>query len=71
MSIVRSDGGIRCRAILNTNSALSLAMADVSNEKKILHIVPGGHTDAVIGASRHSNVFRVCNTTEMEAVAIS
>ena len=33
----------------NTNSALSLAMAEVSNEKKILHVVPGGHTDAVTG----------------------
>ena len=47
----------------NTNSALSLAMAQVSNEKKILHVVPGGHTDAVTGASCHWNVFRVCNTT--------
>jgi branched-chain amino acid transport system substrate-binding protein len=55
----------------NTNSALSLAMAEVSNEKKILHIVPGGHTDAVTGASCHWNVFRVCNTTQMEAVAIA
>ena len=37
----------------NINSALSLAMAQVSNEKKILHVVPGGHTDAVTGASCH------------------
>jgi branched-chain amino acid transport system substrate-binding protein len=55
----------------NTNSALSLAMAQVSNEKKILHVVPGGHTDAVTGESCHWNVFRVCNTTRMEALAIS
>ena len=55
----------------NTNSALSLAMAQVSNEKKILHVVPGGHTDAVTGASCHWNVFRVCNTTQMEAEAIT
>ena len=55
----------------NVNSALSLAMAEVSNEKKILHIVPGGHTDAVTGASCHWNVFRVCNTTQMEAEAIT
>ena len=55
----------------NINSALSLAMAQVSNEKKILHVVPGGHTDAVTGASCHWNVFRVCNTTQMEAVAIT
>ena len=55
----------------NTNSALSLAIAEVSNEKKILHVVPGGHTDAVTGASCHWNVFRVCNTTQMEAEAIT
>jgi branched-chain amino acid transport system substrate-binding protein len=55
----------------NVNSALALAMAQVSNEKKILHIVPGGHTDAVTGASCHWNVFRVCNTTQMEAAAVA
>ncbi len=55
----------------NTNSALSLAMAEVSNEEKVLHIVPGGHTDAVTGASCHWNVFRVCSTTQMEANAVA
>src|SRR5271154_1698483 len=55
----------------NSNSALSLAMAQVSNEKKILHVVPGGHTDAVTGDSCHWNVFRVCNTTQMEAEAVT
>jgi branched-chain amino acid transport system substrate-binding protein len=53
----------------NVNSALALAMAQVSNEKRVFHIVPGGHTDAVTGASCHWNVFRVCNTTQMEANA--
>src|SRR5271170_6989712 len=55
----------------NVTSALALAMAQVSNEKKILHIVPGGHTDAVTGSSCHWNVFRVCNTTQMEAAAVA
>jgi branched-chain amino acid transport system substrate-binding protein len=55
----------------NVNSALSLAMAQVSNEKGVLHVVPGGHTDAVTGASCHWNVFRVCNTTQMEANAVT
>ena len=55
----------------NVNSALALAMADVSSEKGVLHIVPGGHTDAVTGASCHWNVFRVCNTTQMEANAVT
>ena len=55
----------------NVNSALALAMAQVSNEKGILHVVPGGHTDAITGASCHWNVFRVCNTTQMEANAVA
>ncbi len=55
----------------NVNSALALAMAQVSNEKGILHIVPGGHTDAITGTSCHWNVFRVCNTTQMEANAVA
>jgi len=55
----------------NVNSALALAMAQVSNEKRILHVVPGGHTDAITGASCHWNVFRVCNTTQMEASAVA
>jgi branched-chain amino acid transport system substrate-binding protein len=53
----------------NVNSALSLAMAQVTNERGIFHIVPGGHTDAVTGTACHWNVFRVCNTTTMEANA--
>ena len=55
----------------NVNSALSLAMGQVTNDKGILHIVPGGHTDAVTGTSCHWNVFRVCNTTQMEANAVA
>ena len=55
----------------NVNSALSLAMAQVSHDKGVLHVVPGGHTDAVTGASCHWNVFRVCNTTQMEANAVA
>jgi branched-chain amino acid transport system substrate-binding protein len=53
----------------NINSSLALAMAQVSNEKGVLHIVPGGHTDGITGASCHWNVFRVCNATQMEANA--
>jgi branched-chain amino acid transport system substrate-binding protein len=55
----------------NVNSALSLAIGQVTNEKGILHVVPGGHTDAVTGTSCHWNVFRVCNTTQMEAAAVA
>lgn len=55
----------------NVNSALSLAMAEVSHEKGVLHVVPGGHTDAVTGTSCHWNVFRVCNTTRMLTNAIA
>ena len=55
----------------NINSALALAMAGVAAEKGVLHIVPGGHTDAITGATCHWNVFRVCNTTQMEANAVA
>jgi branched-chain amino acid transport system substrate-binding protein len=55
----------------NVNSALSLAMADVAYEKKKILMVTGGHTDAVTGSKCHYNVFRVCNTTQMEANAVA
>jgi branched-chain amino acid transport system substrate-binding protein len=55
----------------NVNSSLALAMAQVSNEKGVLHVVPGGHTDAITGASCHWNMFRVCSTTQMEANAVA
>jgi branched-chain amino acid transport system substrate-binding protein len=54
----------------NVNSALAQAMAQVSNEKGVLHVVPGGHTDGITGANCKWNVFRVCNTTRMEANAV-
>lgn len=55
----------------NVNSAMALALGQVSNELKTLHIVTGGHTDAVTGKDCHWNVFRVCNTTQMEAGAVA
>src|SRR4051794_5835738 len=65
------DGGKGRFLLGNVNSALALAIAQATNEKKVLHVVPGGHTDAVTGASCHWNVFRVCNTTQMEAAAVA
>ena len=55
----------------NVNSAMALAIGDVSNHAGVLHIVTGGHTDAVTGTDCHWNVFRVCNTTRMETDAVS
>jgi ABC-type branched-subunit amino acid transport system substrate-binding protein len=55
----------------NVNSALSLAMAQVSNEKRILRVVPDAHTDAITGSSCHWNVFRVCNATQTLAFAVA
>jgi branched-chain amino acid transport system substrate-binding protein len=55
----------------DVNSAIALAMAQVTAEKKVLHIVSGGHTDGITGTDCHWNVFRVCNTTRMEANSIS
>ncbi|HZZ62870.1 MAG TPA: ABC transporter substrate-binding protein [Roseiarcus sp.] len=55
----------------NVNSAMALALGDLSSQAKVLHIVTGGHTDAVTGKDCHWNVFRVCNTTRMETDAVS
>jgi branched-chain amino acid transport system substrate-binding protein len=55
----------------NINSGLAQAMANVSFEKHVFHIVPGGHTDTVTGTQCHWNVFRICNTTRMETNSVS
>src|SRR5579885_3839982 len=54
----------------NVNSALAQAISQVSNEKGVLHIVSGGHTDTITGKDCKWNVYRVCNTTTMEANSI-
>jgi len=55
----------------DVNSDIAAAMAQVTAEKKILHVVSGGHTDSITGKDCHWNVFRVCNTTRMEANSVS
>jgi branched-chain amino acid transport system substrate-binding protein len=54
----------------NVNSAMALALGEVSNQAGVLYIVTGGHTDPVTGSDCHWNVFRVCNTTRMETDAV-
>jgi branched-chain amino acid transport system substrate-binding protein len=55
----------------DVNSAIAYAVAQVATEKKVLDIVPGGHTDPITGKDCKWNVFRVCNTTAMDAAAVS
>jgi branched-chain amino acid transport system substrate-binding protein len=55
----------------DVNSGIAIAMAQVTSEKKVLHIVGGGHTDPITGANCTWNVFRVCNSTGMDANAIA
>ncbi len=55
----------------DVNSAISLAIAQVTSELKVFHIVLGGHTDAITGPGCTWNVFRVCNTTTMDTAAIT
>src|SRR3954447_26355923 len=55
----------------DVNSGIAAAIAQVTSEKKILHIVSGGHTDSITGKDCKWNVFRVCNTTRMEANSVS
>ena len=54
----------------DVNSGIAQAIAQVSNEKKILHIVSGGHTNSITGPDCKWNVYRVCNTTTMEANSV-
>ena len=55
----------------DVNSGIAIAMAQVTSEKKVLHIVSGGHTDPITGKNCSWNVFRVCNSTAMDANAIA
>lgn len=55
----------------DVNSAIAYAISQVTNEKRVFHIVPGGHTDPITGKDCKWNVFRVCNTTTMDAAAIT
>jgi branched-chain amino acid transport system substrate-binding protein len=55
----------------DVNSGIAIAMAQVTSEKKTLHIVSGGHTDGITGVNCSWNVFRICNSTTMDASAIA
>jgi branched-chain amino acid transport system substrate-binding protein len=55
----------------DVNSAIALAIDAVAFNAKKLHIVTGGHTDAITGHDCHWNAFRVCNSTTMDASAIA
>jgi len=55
----------------DVNSGVAQAMAQVTNEKKVLHVVSGGHTDGITGKDCKWNVYRVCNTTRAEANSVS
>jgi branched-chain amino acid transport system substrate-binding protein len=55
----------------DVNSGIAQAMAQVTAEKKVLHVVSGGHTDGITGMDCKWNVYRVCNTTRMEANSVS
>jgi branched-chain amino acid transport system substrate-binding protein len=55
----------------DVNSGIAYAMSQVTSERKVFHIVPGGHTDPITGTNCKWNVFRVCNTTSMDANAVT
>jgi branched-chain amino acid transport system substrate-binding protein len=62
----------KVEAILgDVNSGIAYAMSQVTAEAKMFHIVPGGHTDPITGKDCKWNVFRICNTTSMDAAAIT
>ena len=55
----------------DVNSGIAYAIMGVTAEKKVFHVVPGGHTDPITGKDCKWNVFRTCNTTAMDAAAIT
>jgi branched-chain amino acid transport system substrate-binding protein len=55
----------------DVNSGIAYAMSQVTSEAKVFHIVPGGHTDPITGKDCKWNVFRICNTTAMDAAAVT
>jgi branched-chain amino acid transport system substrate-binding protein len=55
----------------DVNSGIAYAISQVATQKGVLHIVPGGHTDPITGSACAWNVFRVCNTTMMDAGAVT
>ncbi len=55
----------------DVNSGIAYAMAQVTAELKVFHIVLGGHTDPITGTDCKWNVFRICNTTSMDAAAVT
>ena len=55
----------------DVNSGIAYAMSQVTNELKVCQIVPGGHTDPITGTDCKWNVFRICNTTSMDAAAVT
>ncbi len=55
----------------DVNSGIAYAMTQVTGDARVLHIVPGGHTDPITGKDCRWNVFRVCNTTAMDVTAIT
>ena len=55
----------------DVNSGIAYAMSQVTSELKVFHIVPGGHTDPITGTDCKWNVFRICNTTSMDAAAVT
>jgi branched-chain amino acid transport system substrate-binding protein len=55
----------------DVNSGIAYAVSQVATEAGVVHIVPGGHTDPITGKDCAWNVFRICNTTSMDANAVS
>ncbi|MBS0519096.1 MAG: ABC transporter substrate-binding protein [Proteobacteria bacterium] len=55
----------------DVNSGIAYAIMGVTSDKKVFHIVPGGHTDPITGKDCKWNTFRTCNTTAMDAAAVT
>ena len=55
----------------DVNSGIAYAMSQVTSEVEGVPHRPGGHTDPITGTDCKWNVFRICNTTSMDAAAVT
>lgn len=53
------------------SSAVALSINQVANDKGVLYMCTGGHTDEVTGSQCHWNTFRICTTTWMLAAGLA
>ena len=66
--MIEKDG---CAMLMGAvSSATALSVSQVANQKGVVYMVTGGHTDPVTGSECHWTTFRICTTTYMLAAGL-